>query len=126
MFLRLLVRLLFTVAVGVNNRASDTKRKPFFVRDLDSSIKSEVCQLLNKRSVLNRDFRGLAAKMTFENSEIKLFEQCDNPTDALLQEWGTRREATVENLIKILEKMKRDDVVDILKEAQALVSTKRT
>ena len=64
--------------------------------------------------------------MKFENNEIELFEQCDNPTDALLQEWGTGEEATVENLIKRLEKMKRDDVVDILKEAQALVSTKRT
>ena len=32
----------------------------------------------------------------------------------------------MENLIKLLEKVKRDDVVDILKEAQALVSTKRT
>ena len=85
-----------------------------------------MCQLLNKKSVLKRDFRGLAAKMKFENSEIELFEQCDNPTDALLQEWGTGKEATVENLIKLLEKMKRDDVVDILKEAQALVSTKRT
>ena len=109
--------LLFTVAVGVNDRASDNNRKPFFVRDLDSSLKSKVCQLLNKKSVLKRDFRGLAAKMKFENSEIELFEQCDNPTDALLQEWGTGREATVENLIKLLEKMKRDDVVDILKEA---------
>ena len=117
MFLRLLVLLLFTVAVGVNDRASDNNRKPFFVRDLDSSLKSKVCQLLNKKSVLKRDFRGLAAKMKFESSEIELFEQCDNPTDALLQEWGTGKEATVENLIKLLEKMKRDDVIEILKEA---------
>ena len=55
--------------------------------------------------------------MKFESSEIELFEQCDNPTDALLQEWGTGKEATVENLIKLLEKMKRDDVIEILKEA---------
>ena len=103
----------------MNDKASDTDKKPFFVRDLDSSLKSKVCQLLNKKSVLKRDFRGLAAKMKFENSEIELFEQCDNPTDALLQEWGTGKEATVENLIKPFEEMKRDDVVDILKEAIA-------
>ena len=109
--------MLFTVAPEVKDKASDTNKKPFFVRDLDSSLKSKVCQLLNKKSVLKRDFRGLAVKMKIENSEIELFEQCDNPTDALLQEWGTGREATVENLIKLLEKMKRDDVVDILKEA---------
>ena len=101
----------------MNDKASDTDKKPFFVRDLDSSLKSKVCQLLNKRSVLKRDFRGLAAKMKFRNSEIEFFEQCDNPTDALLQELGTGKEAKVENLIKLLEEMKRDDVVDILKEA---------
>ena len=103
----------------MNDKASDTDKKPFFVRDLDSSLKSKVCQLLNKKSVLKRDFRGLAVEMKFENSEIKLFKQCDNPTDALLQEWGTGKEATGENLIKLLKKMKRNDVVDILKEAIA-------
>ena len=103
----------------MNDKASDTDKKPFFVHDLDSSLKSKVCQLLNKRSVLKRDFRGLAVKMKFENSDIELFKQCDNPTDTLLQEWGTRKEATVENLIKLLEKIKRNDVVDILKEAIA-------
>ena len=103
----------------MKDKASDTDKKPFFVQDLGSSLKSKVCQLLNKRSVLKRDFRGLAVKMKFENSDVELFKQCDNPTDILLQEWGTRKEATVENLIKLLEKIKRNDVVDILKEAIA-------
>ena len=84
--MRLLIFLLFTVVTGVDDKACDTDRMPFFVQDLDSSLKSNVCQLLNKKSVLKRDFRGLAAKMKFENSDIELFEQCDNPTDALLQE----------------------------------------
>ena len=115
----MLVLLPFTVAAGVNDKASDTDKKSIFVRDLDSSIRSKVCQLLNKKSVLKRDFRGLAVKMKFENCEIELFEQCDNPIDTLLHEWGTGKEATVENLIKLLEKIKRNDVVDILKEAIA-------
>ena len=75
--------MLFAVAAGVNDKASDTDKKPFFVRDLDSNLKSKVCQSLNKKSVLKRDFRELAAKMKFENSDIELFEQSDNPTDAL-------------------------------------------
>ena len=103
----------------MNDKASDTDKKPFFLRDPDSSLNSKVCELLNKRSFLKRDFRGLAAKMKFKNSEIELLEQCDNPTDTLLQEWRTGEEATVENLIKLLQKIKRDDVVDILKEAIA-------
>ena len=103
----------------MNDKASDTDKKSFFVRDLDSSLKSKVCQLLNERSLLKRDFRGLAVKMKFENCDIELFEQFDNPTDTLLQKWGTGKEATVENLIKLLEKIKRNDVVDILKEAIA-------
>ena len=74
-----------------------------------------VCQLLSKKSVLERDFRGLAAKIKFGNNNIELFEQCDNLTDALGQEWGTGKEASAENLIKLL-KMKRDGVVEILKE----------
>ena len=73
MFLRLLVLLLFTVAAGVNDKASDTDRKSFFVRDLESSVKSRVCQLVNERSVLDRDFRGLAAKMKFDNRKIEFF-----------------------------------------------------
>ena len=113
----MLVLLLFTVAAGVNDKASDTMKKPFFVRDLDSSLKSMVCQLLSKKSVLERDFRGLAAKMKFGNNNIELFEQCDNPIDALGQEWGAGKETTAGNLIKLLEKMKRDGVVETLKEA---------
>ena len=54
--------------------------------------------------------------MKYDKGEIDLIAQCDNPTNALLQEWGTQKDATVDNLTKLLEKMKRDDVTEISKE----------
>ena len=105
-----------TVITEAGENAEDTSKKPIFVRDLDSDVKSRICALLNETSVLKRDYRGLAAKMKYDKDEIELFSRCDNPTNVLLHEWGTQNDATVDNLIKLLEKMKRDDVIEILKE----------
>ena len=86
------------------------------VRDLDRDKRERVCQMLNVKKVPKKDFRSLAAKMKFEKHEIETFERSENPTDVLLRDWERRMESTVDNLIKFLKKMGRDDVIKVVKE----------
>lgn len=70
---------------------------------------------LNVRSALGNDFRKLAELMQYEKNDIERIEECDNPSDTLLQEWGYRNASTVDKLIEFLTTMGRDDVAEILK-----------
>lgn len=54
--------------------------------------------------------------MDFTYLEIKNFEKRDYPFEKVLTEWETRPEATVANLLSILEKAERKDVISDLKE----------
>lgn len=95
--------------------------KQVLIQGVDEDVRSKVCQMLNKRSALNKDFRGLAAKMNYNKDEMDLFERSDNPADALLKDWGATKNATVGSLIKFLEKMSRDDVVETLKKGSVII-----
>lgn len=62
--------------------------------------------------------------MDFTYLEIKNFEKRDYPFEKVLTEWETRPDATVANLLSILEKAERKDVItdlkDIIGNARAL------
>ena len=63
----------------------------------------------------------MATKMGFNVGETKNFESNDNPADAILRFWGTKSGNDVNRLVTILEEMGRDDLVDILKNAQSKI-----
>ena len=95
-------------------------RRSFKVADIPYQVMSKICPKLNiKDNISFRDYRLLGEKMGIAKDIIKNLEQLEkNPTYSLLEHWSTRREATVERLIKFLREddMARDDVATILEE----------
>ena len=101
--------------------AGNSTEKPNMVRNLDHKTREKICMKLNVMSPLRRDFRALGVLMGYKEDEIEVLGECDNPADALLQEWGTQQESTVDNLIRHLQELKRQDVIEILSEKLVLL-----
>ena len=89
------------------------------VKNVEGHIRDKVCEMLNEDKVID-DFRALARLLEYNESQIAEIEQQENPTDTLLEDWGTAKESTVGKLIEFLKLMKRHDVIEIFK--QTLVS----
>ena len=86
------------------------------VKNLDNNVRDRICEKLNKKPIKAKNFRNLAKLMSYNNQEIEVFEQKDNPTYSLLEEWQTGPTSTKEVLIELLSQMERDDVIQILNE----------
>ena len=52
--------------------------------------------------------------MKYSTDELKIFEQTDDPADALLENWGTKSENDVNRLVELLKVMERNDLVRLL------------
>lgn len=95
--------------VSVSNGKSKT-----LVRDLPVNVSIELGNLLNPKS--SKNWVTLAGYLDFTTTEIKNFEL--NPSEAtqsILYQWGQKDGSTVDFLINVLKKMKRDDCVQVLK-----------
>lgn len=89
------------------------------VMDIPYVINSKICLKLNaKDHMFYKDFRLLGEKMGYSKDVTRDLERKDNPTDALLQMWSIKGEATVENLIALLKDsdLERIDVATILED----------
>lgn len=90
------------------------------VVDIPYAIYGKVClKLNNKDQMFYRDFRMLGENMGYDKDVTRNLEQRVNPTDELLQMWGTsNRQATVGKLIELLKEdgLERMDVVEILED----------
>ena len=84
----------------------------------------EICLRLNTKKSLRRDFRMLAELMGYTADQIEEFEREDNPTDAILTHWKSKGRGTVADLIDILQKMERHDVIEILRKTLVLTHRK--
>ena len=84
------------------------------VKNLDNNVRDRICEKLNKKTIRATHFRHLAKLMNYNNQKIEVFEQKDNPTYSLLEEWQIEPTSTKEVLIALLSQMKRDDVIQIL------------
>ena len=97
----------------VNTRLSTMLSK------LPLKVYSKLCMMLNvKRDLKFDDFRMLAEKVGFDRDFIRGIEQMTNPADVILQNWSSKSEATVGNLIELLkgEDLERMDVAKILED----------
>ncbi len=83
---------------------------------LNCSFRKKLGLYLNPTNTVAADWRTVAEMMDFTYLEIKNFEKRDYPFEKVLTEWETRPEATVANLLSILEKAERKDVISDLKE----------
>ena len=72
-----------------------------------------VCMKLNVPTP-GEDCEVLAKYMGYSANQIARFKLSKNPADAILSHWGTQRGNELKRLIKILRKMKRHDVAEIL------------
>ena len=86
-------------------------------RTLDSNIRDEVCELLNKKTIKAKNFRELAKLIDYNDKQIQELEEQLNPMYSLLEEWQAGPTSTVEALINLLCQMKRDDIIEILNKA---------
>lgn len=71
-------------------------------------------RLLNPKS--SKNWVNLAGHLEFTTTDIKNIElNPDEATQNTLHQWGQKDGSTVDVLINILKKMKRDDCVQVLK-----------
>ena len=88
-------------------------KERFPIHDLNLLVYHEVCTELNK-PIPGKDYTALATHMGYTASELKTFQLEEDPSDALLSDWGTKSENDVNKLILFLKKMGRDDLVGLL------------
>ena len=91
-------------------------KERFPIRDLNALVYNEVCTELNK-SIPGKDYEALAGHMGYNAGELKTFQLKEDPSNALLSDWGTKSENDVNKLIVFLKKMGRGHLVGTL-EAQ--------
>ena len=60
--------------------------------------------------------------MRYSVYEIRKFELCENPSDALLSHWGKKSGNTVIKLIEILKDMGNDAAAEMLEKARGKTS----
>nr|XP_058946104.1 uncharacterized protein LOC131774105 [Pocillopora verrucosa] len=95
--------------VSVSNGKSKT-----LVRDLPAHVFIELGKFLNPKS--SKNWVTLAGYLEFTTNEIKNFElEVNEATQNVLYQWGQKDSSTVDFLINVLKKMKRDDCVQVLK-----------
>ena len=81
---------------------------------LQARTRHAICKKLNIRRVIGGDFKTLAAMLNMSNDDIAIISQKDDAAEQLFRWWELKREATVGKLQKILRRMRRDDILDIL------------
>lgn len=84
----------------------------------------EICLHLNTKTSIRRDFRMLAKLMEYTADQIERFEREDNPTDAILTDWKLKERRTVAELIDMVQKMERHDVIETLQKTLVLTHLK--
>ncbi|XP_066498508.1 myeloid differentiation primary response protein MyD88 [Hoplias malabaricus] len=78
---------------------------------LNYRVRKRLGLYLNPSNTVASDWADLAEEMDFTYLEIKNFEKRESPTQALLDEWQTKPAATVGNLLSLLEKIERKDII---------------
>lgn len=85
------------------------------VRELPGHVFGDLGVLLNPKS--SKNWVTLAGHLGFTGNEVRNFELViEEATQRVLAEWGQQDGSTVDVLIDVLKKMKRDDCVQVLKQ----------
>ena len=108
--------MLLTLILLISILASGSSKERLRIHHLNTIVYDTICTELN-RPIHGRDYKALAGRLGYTAGNVKTFELGVDPADALLSHWGMTPDNDVNKLIKILKKMERDDLVEIL-EAQ--------
>ena len=96
----------------LKSKGSRNKRR---VQDLPLTILKKVSMQLNPRMVCGNDWRNLAGEFGCTYTEIKNYELEKDPTlEVLFAWWNEPGDRTVSNLMSIIKKLRRADVLKIL------------
>ena len=89
-------------------------QKKRLASELPPDVLEKICLYLNP-CLLSKDYKSLAAKMGMSLLFVSNIERMQNPTEYLLHYWWTKNTSgTVSDLIKLVKKIKRDDVKCLL------------
>ncbi|XP_077364416.1 myeloid differentiation primary response protein MyD88 isoform X2 [Festucalex cinctus] len=83
---------------------------------LNMTVRKQLSLYLNPRTMVAADWTMVAEAMGFSYLEITNYQTVPNPTERVLNDWqACSTEASVGNLLSILEKVERKDVVEDLR-----------
>lgn len=83
---------------------------------LNVNVRKKLGLFLNPRNTVAADWMSIAEIMGFSYLEIKNYEDSQNPTRKILEDWQARcPDAKVGKLLSILEEADRKDVVEDLR-----------
>ena len=88
--------------------------KDLSVNDLEWSVRRKICQKLDLKDTLGKDYRELPARFNIPNEDIRTISQNSDPTDKVLQRLGYDPKITIAKLREVLVTMGRDDCVEII------------
>ena len=85
--------------------------------ELNTSVYRNVCTKLNQE-IEGKDWKALAGLMGYSNEFVKnLIVKCKNePAEALISNWETKSGHDVKELIGLLEKIDREDIIELLQQ----------
>src|SRR5882724_6956399 len=84
------------------------------VVDLSPTVLAHVCAMLNQETPVGNDWRELAHKLGYRGTDLLVWSQSGNPTQALLNAWCSRDYPSIQQLIQYLASMRRNDVVAVI------------
>ncbi|XP_026878188.2 myeloid differentiation primary response protein MyD88 [Electrophorus electricus] len=82
---------------------------------LNYSVRRKLALYLNPTNTVAANWTDVAERMGFSYLEIRNYERLENPTQKLLEEWQTRPDATVGNLLRFLHEVERNDIISELR-----------
>ncbi|KAK6299458.1 hypothetical protein J4Q44_G00294910 [Coregonus suidteri] len=87
------------------------------LRALNINVRKRLGLFLNPRNTVASDWMSVAENMGFSYLEIKNYEDCQDPTRKILEDWQSRCPgAKVGKLVSILDNVDRKDVVEDLRD----------
>ncbi len=85
---------------------------PRLVKDLHYQVLKDLFNLLNRKTLLENDWRTFASHLGMSYGDIMVLEGESNPASAIFQKWMSQDgEKTVSFLIDVLRRMERFDAV---------------
>ncbi|XP_052354264.1 myeloid differentiation primary response protein MyD88 [Oncorhynchus keta] len=86
------------------------------LRALNINVRKRLGLFLNPKNTVASDWMSVAENMGFSYLEIKNYEDCQDPTRKILEDWQARCPgAKVGKLVSILDNVDRKDVVEDLR-----------
>ena len=97
------------------------EKKLLKIDHIDPSVVNKACNLLSIHQVMGNDWRGLAGKLNYSFTDVKIFESQSNPksspAESMLCDWSSKgNRNNLESLVEALRKIKRQDVIELFQE----------